>query len=87
MTTDTSTVVRDVRACEIDARVRHQTILATLDGLEPGQAIRLLVDHDPKPLFYMLQAERAGRFDWQPEREGPQEWSIVVARLAGHSCC
>ncbi len=87
MTTDTRAVVRDIRACEIEARVRHETIIAALDDLAPGDAIRLIVDHDPKPLFYMLQGERPGQFEWQPEQAGPDDWRIVVRRLAGHSCC
>ncbi len=87
MTTDLGTVTREIRASEIAARIRHDTIIAALDELEPGQTIRLFVDHDPKPLFYMIQAERTGKFDWEPEQEGPTEWVILIRRQAGHSCC
>ncbi len=80
-------VVREIRASEIPVSVRHQTIFGAIDALEPDQAIRLRVDHEPKPLFYMLQAERAGKFAWLPEQDGPDEWVVVVRRLAGHSCC
>jgi uncharacterized protein (DUF2249 family) len=80
-------VTREIRAWEIDHSVRHQTIFAVLDELHPGEAVRLRVDHEPKPLFYMVQAERAGRFAWEPEQEGPDEWVVRISRLDGDGCC
>ena len=74
-------ITQEIRATEIDPRVRHQTIVAALDALAPGEAVRLRVDHDPKPLYYMLQAERSGLIDWRPEQEGPQEWVILLRRV------
>ncbi len=75
------TVVREIRASDIDVSVRHQTIMAAIDALEPGEAVRLRVDHEPRPLYYMLQAERAGQVSWEPELSGPREWVIVVVRV------
>ena len=80
-------VVREVRDSEIDVRVRHETILGAVDALSPGEALRLHVDHEPKPLFYLLQAERPGVVAWEPETEGPQEWVVVLRRVAGDGCC
>ncbi len=74
--------VRDIRASEIDVRVRHETILGAVDALSPGQALRLHVDHEPRPLFYLLQAERPGVVAWEPETEGPLEWVVLLRRLA-----
>lgn len=79
--------VREIRAADIDVSVRHQTIMGAIDALAPGQAVRLRVDHEPKPLFYMLQAERAGQVSWEPELEGPREWIVLVRRLQGDGCC
>jgi uncharacterized protein (DUF2249 family) len=45
--------VRDVPPAE-----RHPKIHAAFDDLESGEALTLVNDHDPKPLFYELQAER-----------------------------
>lgn len=78
-------VVREIRAADIDASVRHQTIMGAIDALAPGQAVRLRVDHEPKPLFYLLQAERAGQISWEPEQNGPREWVVVVRRLAANA--
>ena len=78
-----SAAVPEIRAADIDVSVRHQTIMGAIDALAPGQAVRLRVDHEPKPLFYMLQAERPGLVSWEPELEGPREWVVLVRRLPG----
>lgn len=76
-------VVREVRAADIDVSVRHQTILGAIEALRHGEAVRLHVDHEPKPLYYMLQAEHPGEVSWEPEQSGPTEWIVVVRRIAG----
>ena len=40
----------DVR--EITPRERHPLIFQTIHDLKPGTALRLVNDHDPKPLYY-----------------------------------
>jgi uncharacterized protein (DUF2249 family) len=82
-TSAASAAVREIRAADIDVSVRHQAIMGAIDALVPGQAVRLRVDHEPKPLFYTLQAERPGLVSWQPELEGPREWVVLVRRLPG----
>lgn len=37
---------------------RHPTFLERFESLEPGQSLTLVNDHDPKPLFYEMQAEQ-----------------------------
>ena len=71
MALDPNSVIREIRPSAIDPRVRHETIFAALDSLAPGEAIRLVVDHDPKHLFDVLQPDRAGKFDWRPTLVGP----------------
>lgn len=75
----TDPVVIDVR--EIPPRERHPLIFQTFDGLAPGAALLLVNDHDPKPLYYQLQAERAGQVSWEPQEEGPERWVIRVGKL------
>ena len=72
--------VIDVR--DMAPRERHPLIFATFDGLAPGDSLLLLNDHDPKPLFYQMQAERPGQVSWEPEEEGPEEWRIRIAKVA-----
>jgi len=63
-------------------RDRHPRIFATFDGLPVGGALTLVNDHDPKPLFYQMQAERPGQIAWEPQEEGPERWVIRIARVA-----
>ncbi|WP_117595378.1 DUF2249 domain-containing protein [Haloprofundus halophilus] len=67
--------VRDVPPAE-----RHPKILHAFAALEPGEALELVNDHEPKPLFYEMQAEVA-EFDaagYESEQRSPEEW---VARF------
>lgn len=82
MTNETNSTL-DVRA--IPHRERHPIIFTALDNLASGEAVLLTNDHDPKPLYYQLLAERAGIFDWQPEQEGPETWVIRITRRASVS--
>ncbi|WP_248897824.1 DUF2249 domain-containing protein [Haloplanus halobius] len=59
---------------------RHPKIHDAFDALESGEALTIVNDHDPKPLFYEFQAERDA-FDadnYRSERQGPNEF---VAKL------
>jgi len=74
-----ATVELDVR--EIMPRERHPRIFSTIDALEPGQSLRLINDHDPKPLYYQLMAERAGQIDWQYIENGPTVWQVQITKV------
>ena len=41
----------------------------------------LVNDHDPKPLFYQFQAERAGQFEWNYLESGPTVWRVEIRKL------
>lgn len=69
----------DVR--EMPPRERHSTIFATFDALAPGQAIELVNDHDPKPLYYQLSAEQPGTFTWTYRQEGPEVWEVEIRKV------
>ncbi len=45
----------DVR--DIPPMNRHPKIHDAFDDLEPGEALTIVNDHEPKPLFYEFQAE------------------------------
>lgn len=63
------------------ARERHALIFRELDRLEVGDALRFINDHDPKPLYYQLQAERPGAFAWDSQPISDDEWDVQVQRL------
>lgn len=68
----------DVRA--LTPRERHERIFHDLEGLATEQSLRLINDHDPKPLYYQLMAEHPGTFDWVPDEQGPEVWSVIITR-------
>lgn len=66
----------------IAPRERHPLIFETFDSLDPGEAFILVNDHDPKPLYYQFQAERAGEFEWEYLDEGPVSWRVRISKSA-----
>jgi uncharacterized protein (DUF2249 family) len=72
--------VLDVRS-EPPAR-RHELIFDTFAALAAGTAFELVNDHDPKPLYYQLEAEQAGRFSWEYLEQGPEAWRVRIGRTA-----
>ena len=69
----------DVR--HIIPRERHPLIFSTFDHLGAGEALLLVNDHDPKPLFYQFNAEYPGIFEWTYEQQGPEVWQVRIDRL------
>ena len=43
---------------------RHAKIFQLVDALAPGASFVLVNDHDPKPLYYQLEAEHPKQFSW-----------------------
>lgn len=60
---------------------RHPLIFDTFDNLKSGQSIKLINDHDPRPLHYQFIHEREGQFEWESEEKGPQEWVAMIKKL------
>lgn len=64
----------DVR--EIQPKERHPKIMQAFEELDAGESLTIVNDHDPKPLFYEMQAEREG-FDadsYEMVQEGPERF-------------
>ena len=72
-------IVLDVR--DIAPRDRHGLIFDTFERLRPGGSFVLVNDHDPKPLYYQFQAERAGQVRWHYVEQGPDVWQVRIGRL------
>jgi len=68
----------DVRV--IPPREKHPAIFETFDALGPGERFVLVNDHDPFPLRYQFEAERAGEFSWQYLEKGPVVWRVEIGR-------
>lgn len=65
----------------IEPRLKHPTIFQKFDALEKGDSFVIHNDHDPKPLYYQLLAERGNIFNWQYLEEGPQWWKVKIGKL------
>ena len=65
----------------IEPRFKHPTIFQKFDELQKGDAFIIHNDHDPKPLYYQLLAERGNVFTWQYHEEGPQWWKVQISKL------
>ncbi len=65
---------------EIEPRLKHATIFQSFDNLEEGESLVIHNDHDPKPLYYQLLAQRGDIFTWQYLQQGPQWWDIRVTK-------
>ncbi len=77
-TADASVV--DVRT--LPPAQRHATIFQLVDELEDGRSFTLVNDHDPKPLYYQLEAEYPGQFSWTYLERGPDVWRVEIGKLA-----
>jgi uncharacterized protein (DUF2249 family) len=79
-TQDSTTPQVDVRSL-VPAQ-RHAKIFQLVNQLSPGAGFVLVNDHDPKPLYYQLEAEYPGQFSWLYIQQGPAEWRVEIGRHA-----
>lgn len=82
----------DVR--QIPPRDRHPLIFSSFEALQPGQALQLVNDHDPKPLHAQFEDRCAGAFEWTYLQAGPALWRVQIGKpaasavpVAADSCC
>ena len=62
---------------------RHEKIFSSFDNLKPGQTLKIINDHDPKPLRYQFEAEYKNVHEWQYEKEGPKDWIVKIKKTEG----
>jgi len=73
---------------------RHPLIFSTFNQLATGDALELVNDHDPRPLFFQFQNVVPGQFDWSYLEQGPATWRVAIRRTksgaaydGASSCC
>ena len=49
---------------------RHEKIFNIWDNLKSGYTLKIINDHDPKPLHYQFEAEQKGKYEWEYIRKG-----------------
>lgn len=65
---------------ELPPHLKHPTVFGRFDELNRGETLTIHNDHDPKPLFYQLQATRGDVFDWEYLEQGPELWRIKITK-------
>ncbi len=60
---------------------RHELIFQKWDALKPGETLKIINDHDPKPLHYQFKAEYKDQYEWEYEQGRPKDW-VVKTREA-----
>lgn len=64
---------------------RHRKIFELVNQLAPSASFVLVNDHDPKPLYYQLEAEYPKQFSWDYLERGPDVWRVEIGKLAASS--
>jgi len=60
---------------------RHDMVFEAFDDLKLGEAFVFINDHDPKPLYYQMEAENSEPFKWEYLMTMPKEWKVKVMKL------
>ena len=72
-----------LNAWTLPSNVRHDVIFRVLNALPPRQAALLVNDHDPKPLFYQLDAEHPGQYLHEAiDAPAPDRFLTLITRKA-----
>ena len=61
---------------------RHAKNFELVNQLTPEGRFILVNDHDPKPLYYQLEAEYPKQFSWTYLERGPEVWRVEIGKLA-----
>lgn len=59
---------------------RHEMVFDTFDKLKRGESFVFINDHDPKPLYYQMEAENDEPFKWEYLESGPVEWKVKISK-------
>jgi uncharacterized protein (DUF2249 family) len=60
---------------------RHEMIFQKWDALKPGETLKIINDHDPKPLHYQFEAEYKGQYEWAYDQQGPKDWIARIKKI------
>ena len=80
---ETKTLIKTLDLRNLPPPERHGRIMELWNALGDGEVFRIINDHEPKPLYYMFSAEFAGQFEWNYEKQGPEEWIFTIKKLSG----
>lgn len=61
---------------------RHEMFYKAFDDIKAGEAFVFINDHDPRPLYYQMEAESKVPFKWEYLEEGPDVWKVRVRKVS-----
>lgn len=79
---DALRVVADFDIRPYEPAERHDRVFNAFDELKPGEAFIFTNDHDPKPLYYQIEAESREPFSWEYLESGPEAWKVKLGKTA-----
>jgi len=59
---------------------RHEKIFQLWDTLKSGETLKIINDHDPKPLWYQFEVEFKGKYEWEYGQKGPKDWVVSIKK-------
>ncbi|MDH5610239.1 MAG: DUF2249 domain-containing protein [Cyclobacteriaceae bacterium] len=74
----------EINVAEIPTATRHGILIGKILALKPQEGLVIKVDHDPKPLYYVLKEEHKMAFQWKYIEEGPINWEVLIIRESGY---
>lgn len=60
---------------------RHELFYKAFADIRSGEAFEFINDHDPKPLYYQMEAESRDPFRWEYLEKGPVNWKVRVIKV------
>jgi uncharacterized protein (DUF2249 family) len=81
MSDSNATASQEVDVRSLIPMQRHAKIFELVGNLKPGGSFVLINDHDPKPLYYQLEAEHPKQFSWTYIESGPVAWRVRIGKL------
>ena len=78
---DGFTVVNEYQIRPYTPTERNEIFYKTIAEIKPGEAFEFTNDHDPKPLYYQMEAESKEPFRWEYLQKGPEIWKVRVIKV------
>lgn len=60
---------------------RHEKIFRVWDSLKTGEILKIINDHDPKPLRYQFEVEYKDKYGWEYLQKGPKDGIVTIKKF------
>lgn len=80
-----STAVPEIDVRDLKPHRRHDVLTTIFGDLGPAEAVVLINDHDPKPLYYELRSMYGDVIEWEYVTQEAGEWIIAIEKTSATS--